>query len=70
MKRTKINNNQKIVLLGMVLVFVMFLLYHFQFSPYAQCVNGYIKSYDHAIKSKSSKKYYQNQAKIVCQIKK
>ena len=40
----------------------MFILYHFQFSSYAQCVDGYVKSREYMYKkmSKSNQKYYNN----------
>ena len=41
--KNKFNNNQKIILIGMIAVFVMFILYNLFLSPYAQCVSGTTK---------------------------
>ena len=60
----KLNNNNKIILIGIIAVFFMFILYHFHLSPFAQCVNAYVKSKEFAIKSKSDKDRYANEAKI------
>ena len=37
------NNNQKIMLIGIVAVFLMFILYNLFLSPFAQCVSGTVK---------------------------
>ena len=42
--KNKLNNNQKIALIGIIAVFVMFILYNLFLSPFAQCVSGTTKS--------------------------
>ncbi len=37
------NNNQKTILIGIVAVFLMFILYNLFLSPFAQCVSGTVK---------------------------
>ena len=56
------NINNKSILIILVMCVAMFILYHFQFSSYAQCVDGYVKSREYMYKkmSKSSQKYYNN----------
>ena len=34
------NNNQKIILIGIIAVFLMFIIYNLFLSPFAQCVSG------------------------------
>ena len=43
--KNKFNNNQKIILIGIAAVFIMFLLYNLFFSPFQQCKKAASKRY-------------------------
>ena len=55
--KNKFNNNQKIILIGIVAVFAMFILYNLFLSPYAQCVSGTTERYTSVSKA---------EAKLIC----
>tara|TARA_Y100000294_G_C8403208_1_gene275669 strand:- start:60 stop:251 length:192 start_codon:yes stop_codon:yes gene_type:complete len=44
------NNNQKLILIGIAVVVLMFLVYNLFLSPHARCVSGMINEYDHVTK--------------------
>ena len=50
------NNNQKTILIGIVAVFLMFILYNLFLSPFAQCVSG----------TTESTSYNKGEAKLIC----
>ena len=54
--KNKLNNNQKITLIGIIAVFVMFILYNLFLSPFAQCVSG----------TTESTSYSKAEAKLIC----
>ena len=52
--KNKFNDNQKIILIGIIAVFVMFISYNLFLSPFAQCVSG------------ADKYISKEEAKVVC----
>ena len=66
------SNNQKLIIISLVVFVIMFLLYHFKFSSYAQCVDGYVKSrewvYRNLTDPTNIKENIRSRGKVECKV--